>query len=101
MDWVETRQEHLLTGVGPATKLHAFEQCFDDVFATARHGDRDAEIALDFLVLSEQNVEHNAVDLIINTQVCKYADLGLWLTKSVDATFSLFVPGRIPAKIIM
>ena len=70
-------------------ELHALEQGLDHILATARHGDGNAQVALDLLVFSQQHVEHHAVDLIIDAEVGEHANLGLGLAETIDPAFAL------------
>ena len=94
-------KKHLLACFRSAAKLHAFEEGLDHIFAAAGHGNGDAEVALDLLVLAEQHVEHDAVDLVVDAKVGQHADLVFGLSEAVDATFSLFVPCRIPRQVVV
>ena len=65
---VHARQVKLLLP-GSAAELHTLEERLDDVFTAARHGNGNPQVALDLLVLAQQDIQHHAVDLVVDTEV--------------------------------
>ena len=89
----------LVAGLLPEQR--AFEQRLGDLLAGARHGDGDAEVALDALVLADQDIEDHAVDRVVRAVVGDDADLGLLLPEAVDAPFALLVAGGVPGQVVV
>ena len=94
-------QHHLRVVLGLVAKEHALQNRFDNVLAASGDADRDAEIALDLLVLSEEHIDHDAVNLVVFADVGDCANLGLWLPESVHAAFTLLMARRIPTEVVM
>ena len=53
------------------------------------------------LVLAEQDVEHDAVDLVVRAVEGERADDVAWLAEAVDAALALLVAGGVPGQVVV
>ena len=66
-----------------------------------RDRDRDPQRAADRLVLAEQDVKHDAVDLVVHAVVGQHPDDLGGLAVAVDSALTLFVAGRVPGEVVV
>ena len=85
----------------PFAEQRALEQRLGDLLAGARHGDRDAEVALDALVLADEHIEDHAVDRVVRAVVGDDAHLALLLAEAVHAAFALLVARGVPGEVVV
>ena len=90
-----------LRGIGLTAELHPFEERLDDVFAATGHCHGDPEVALDRFVFAKEDVENNAVDLVVDTEERDDANLRARLAEAVDSPFPLVVAGGIPREVVV
>ena len=95
------RKQQSLVMLRAATEFHALEQRLDDIFTSTGYGNRNPEVALDRLMFSQQDIEHDAVDLIIDTEQSDDTDVRTGLAEPIDSAFALVVPRRIPRQVVM
>ena len=102
---VALRNEHLFLEqpqlVIPVTQKEALEDRLEHRIRV--HWDRngDAEAVADRAVLSQQDVEHDAVDLVVEAVVHEHAHLVSRLPVAVDPALALLVPGGVPAQVVV
>ena len=76
-------------------------QCLDKTVTIARHRDRNPGGLTDGMMLSNKDVEHDAVDSVVGAVVGDGSDDVLGLSVAVDAPFTLFVTRRVPGEVVM
>ena len=52
-------------------------------------------------MLSQQHVQNDAIDLVVETVVSNNTNLLAWLTVSVNATLTLFMSRWVPTEVVM
>ena len=84
-----------------ATGNDAFENCVGDLAGIGWHRDRDAELAADALVLSQQHLEHDAVDRAVRRIESDRPHGVAFLAEAVNPALPLLVTRRVPREVVV
>ena len=100
-DVFESGQNRLSRVERIAAQDEALHDGGDDLVRVHRHGHGNAKRPADVLVLSEEDFEHDAVNLVVHAVVGDDLDVRAALAEAVHAAFALFVACGIPREVVV
>ena len=84
-----------------AAQYETFHQRFNHAVRLIRHRHRNAGCGADRLMFANKHLEHNPIDLIVSPINRYRSNYVASLTKTIDATFALFVARGVPRQVVM